>query len=55
MHVVPLFEEILRKLDVVKERLCVHNDGPNNAVYDFRGVRLLVLHAEWVTQHLEDL
>ncbi len=53
--VVPLFKEILRKLDVVKEQLCVHNDGPDNAVYRLWGVRLLVLHAEWVTQHLEDL
>ena len=55
LHLVPLFEEILCKLDVIKERLCVHNDGPDNAVYNLRGVRLLVLHAERVTQHLEDL
>ena len=55
LHVVPLFKEILHKLDVVKERSCVHNDGPDNAEYDLRGVRLLVLHAKQVTQHLEDL
>ena len=48
LHVVPLFEEILRKLDVAEERSCVHDDGPDNAAYNLRGVRLLVLHQEWV-------
>ena len=42
LHVVPLFKEILRELDVVKEQLCVHDDGPDNAAYDLQGVRLLV-------------
>ena len=55
LHVVPLFEEILRELDVVKEQSCVHNYGPNNTAYDLRGVCLLILHAERVTRHLEDL
>ncbi len=51
----PLVDEVLCKLDVIKEQLCVHNYGLNNTAYDLRGVYLLVLHAEQVTQHLEDL
>ena len=51
-----MLEEILRKFNVTKERLGIHNDSSRDVATHLRGaVRLLVLHAEGVAQILKDL
>ncbi len=50
-HGLSLFKEILRKFDVIKKLVGVHNDSPCYVVAHLRGVCLLVLHAEGVAQN----